>query len=210
MDTVAQKLAASMLEIGAVLLAPDKPFTWASGWRSPIYTDSRRILSYPELRSWVADALAERVKQAWGEVETVAGVATGAIAHGVLVAERLGKPFIYVRSKPKDHGTGALVEGVLAPGTKLVVVEDMVSTGKSSLEAVDALRAAGADVVGMVALFTYGFDLAAERFADKGVALSTLSCYQAILEAGLSAGTLRTQDLETLREWRRSPSTWGQ
>lgn len=210
MDTTATRLASSMLEIGAVLLSPDKPFTWASGWRSPIYTDSRRILSFPALRSWVADRLAERVAGLYPGAETVAGVATGAISHGVLVAERLGKPFIYVRSKPKDHGTGARVEGLLVPGTRVVVVEDMVSTGKSSLEAVDALREAGAEVLGMVALFTYGFDLAAERFSAAGVHLDTLSSYQAILEAGLSSGTLKEQDTETLREWRRSPSTWGQ
>ena len=209
MDTTAYRLAASMLEIGAVLLSPEKPFTWASGWHSPIYTDSRRILSVPALRSWVADCLAERIAARYPEAETIAGVATGAIAHGVLVAERLGKPFVYVRSKPKDHGIGALVEGTLPPGTKVVVVEDMISTGKSSLEAVEALRGAGADVLGMVALFTYGFDLAAERFAADGVTLETLSSYQAILDAALAAGRLRDQDIETLRAWRRDPSAWA-
>lgn len=208
MDTTAHHLAASMLELGAVLLAPEKPFTWASGWLSPIYTDSRRILSAPALRSWVADRLAERIAVLYPEAETIAGVATGAIAHGVLVAERLGKPFVYVRSKPKDHGTGALVEGTLPPGTRVVVVEDMISTGKSSLEAVAALRGAGAEVLGMLALFTYGFDLAAQRFAESGVALETLSSYQAILDAALAAGKLRDADMETLRAWRRDPSAW--
>ena len=209
MDTTARHLAASMLEIGAVLLSPEKPFTWASGWRSPIYTDSRRILSEPALRSWVADRLAERVSALYPEAGTVAGVATGAIAHGVLVAERLGKPFIYVRSKPKDHGTGARVEGRLLPGTKVVVIEDMVSTGKSSLEAVEALREAGAEVLGMVALFTYGFDLAAERFTASGVALDTLSSYPAILEAAVASGKLQDTDLEMLQTWRKDPSAWG-
>ena len=203
-------MAVSMLDIGAVLLAPERPFTWASGWRSPIYTDSRRILSEPSLRGWVADRLAERIAALYPEAETIAGVATGAIAHGVLVAERLGKPFIYVRSKPKDHGTGALVEGALLPGAKVVVVEDMISTGKSSLEAVEALRGAGAEVLGMLARFSYGFDLAARRFAESGVALETLSSYQAILDAALAAGKLQDADVETLRSWRRDPSGWGQ
>jgi len=199
-----------MLEIGAVLLRPDEPFIWASGWHSPIYTDSRRIISVPSLRSYVADAISEKVRSLYPEADVVAGVATGAIAHGALVADRLGKPFIYVRSKPKDHGTGSQVEGMLAPGAKVVVVEDMVSTGKSSLEAVDALRQAGAEVLGMIAIFTYGFDLAAERFAEKHVALNTLSDYNAIVEVARETGYIKEEYYDILREWRSSPSTWQQ
>ena len=197
-----------MLEIGAVLLRPDEPFIWASGWHSPIYTDSRRIISVPSLRSYVADAITEKVRSLYPEADVVAGVATGAIAHGALVADRLGKPFIYVRSKPKDHGTGSQVEGMLAPGAKVVVIEDMVSTGKSSLEAVDALRQAGAEVLGMIAIFTYGFDLAAERFAEKHVPLNTLSDYNAIVEVARETGYIKEEYYDILREWRSSPSTW--
>lgn len=199
-----------MLEIGAVLLRPDEPFIWASGWHSPIYTDSRRIISVPTLRSYVADAITEKVRSLYPEADVVAGVATGAIAHGALVADRLGKPFIYVRSKPKDHGTGSQVEGMLAPGAKVVVIEDMVSTGKSSLEAVDALRQAGAEVLGMIAIFTYGFDLAAERFAEKHVPLNTLSDYNAIVEVARETGYIKEEYYDILREWRSSPSTWQQ
>lgn len=199
-----------MLEIGAVLLRPDEPFIWASGWHSPIYTDSRRIISVPSLRSYVADAITEKVRSLYPEADVVAGVATGAIAHGALVADRLGKPFIYVRSKPKDHGTGSQVEGMLAPGAKVVVIEDMVSTGKSSLEAVDALRQAGAEVLGMIAIFTYGFDLAAERFAEKHVPLNTLSDYNAIVEVARETGYIKEEYYDILREWRSSPSTWQQ
>ncbi|MBR5385692.1 MAG: orotate phosphoribosyltransferase [Bacteroidales bacterium] len=208
MQTVERTLASSMLEIGAVLLRPDEPFIWASGWHSPIYTDSRRIISVPSLRSYVADAITEKVRSLYPEADVVAGVATGAIAHGALVADRLGKPFIYVRSKPKDHGTGSQVEGMLAPGAKVVVIEDMVSTGKSSLEAVDALRQAGAEVLGMIAIFTYGFDLAAERFAEKHVPLNTLSDYNAIVEVARETGYIKEEYYDILREWRSSPSTW--
>ncbi|MBQ4306743.1 MAG: orotate phosphoribosyltransferase, partial [Bacteroidales bacterium] len=175
MDTIDRKLAAGLLRIGAVLLRPDEPFTWASGWRSPIYCDNRRILSDPELRSMVAEAFAAKVAELYPEAEVLAGVATGAIAHGVLVADRMCKPFVYVRPKPKDHGTGSQIEGKLPEGAKVVVIEDLISTGMSSLAAVDALRKAGADVLGMVAIFTYGFDLASERFKEAGVPLATLS-----------------------------------
>ena len=157
-----KKLAKSLMDIHAILLRPDQPFTWASGWHSPIYCDNRRILSHPELRSQVAGWLAEKAMELYPEAEVVAGVATGAIAHGVLAADRMAKPFVYVRPKPKDHGTGSQIEGELQPGKKVVVIEDLISTGMSSLAAVKALREAGADVLGMVAIFTYGFDLAAQ------------------------------------------------
>ena len=183
-----KKLAKSLMDIHAILLRPDQPFTWASGWHSPIYCDNRRILSHPELRSQVAGWLAEKAMELYPEAEVVAGVATGAIAHGVLAADRMAKPFVYVRPKPKDHGTGSQIEGELQPGKKVVVIEDLISTGMSSLAAVKALREAGADVLGMVAIFTYGFDLAAQRFAEDKVELTTLSDYSALVETASETG----------------------
>ncbi len=209
MKHIDRKLAEGLLRIGAVLLRPDEPFTWASGWRSPIYCDNRRILSDPELRSMVAEAFAERVSELYPEAEVVAGVATGAIAHGVLAADRLGKPFVYVRPKPKDHGTGSQIEGNLPEGAKVVVIEDLISTGMSSLAAVDALRKAGAEVLGMVAIFTYGFDLAADRFKEAGVRLSTLSNYGSLIDEATSAGVVKASDAEVLRSWRLNPANWG-
>ena len=208
MDSIERKLAAGLLDIGAVLLRPDSPFTWASGWHSPIYCDNRRIFSDPALRSFVAEALASRASELYPDAEVVAGVATGAIAHGVLAADRMGKPFVYVRPKPKDHGTGSQIEGVLPRGAKVVVIEDLVSTGMSSLAAVDALRSAGAEVLGMVAVFTYGFGVAAEAFASKGVQLSTLSNYGALIEEATEAGYIKPADKEVLRRWREDPAGW--
>ena len=209
MEHIDRKLAAGLLRIGAVLLRQDEPFTWASGWRSPIYCDNRRILSDPQLRSMVAEAFAEKVTALYPEAEVVAGVATGAIAHGVLAADRLGKPFVYVRPKPKDHGTGSQIEGNLPEGAKVVVIEDLISTGMSSLAAVDALRKAGAEVLGMVAIFTYGFDLAADRFKEAGVRLSTLSNYGSLIDEATSAGVVKASDAEVLRSWRLNPANWG-
>lgn len=204
-----KKLAKSLMDIKAVLLRPEQPFTWASGWHSPIYCDNRRILSHPELRAQVAEWLAEKAMELYPEAEVVAGVATGAIAHGVLAADRMKKPFVYVRPKPKDHGTGSQIEGELAPGKKVVVIEDLISTGMSSLAAVKALRDAGADVLGMVAIFTYGFDLAAQRFAEENVKLDTLSCYSALVEVAGETGYISTSAAESLHEWRANPSEWG-
>ena len=197
------------MDIKAVLLRPEQPFTWASGWHSPIYCDNRRILSHPELRAQVAEWLAEKAMELYPEAEVVAGVATGAIAHGVLAADRMKKPFVYVRPKPKDHGTGSQIEGELAPGKKVVVIEDLISTGMSSLAAVKALRDAGADVLGMVAIFTYGFDLAAQRFAEENVKLDTLSCYSALVEVAGERGYISASAAEALHEWRANPSEWG-
>ena len=202
-------LARSLMDLGAVLLRPSAPFTWASGWHSPIYCDNRRILSSPQVRSFVAQALADEAARLYPEAEVVAGVATGAIAHGVLAADRLGKPFVYVRPKPKDHGTGSQIEGVLEPGRKVVVIEDLISTGMSSLAAVDALRKAGADVLGMVAIFTYGFDVAREAFEKAGVRLTTLSCYSVLAEEARDRGYLDQEGFKTLQAWRESPSTWN-
>lgn len=204
-----KKLAKSLMDIKAVLLRPEQPFTWASGWHSPIYCDNRRILSHPELRAQVAEWLAEKAMELYPEAEVVAGVATGAIAHGVLAADRMKKPFVYVRPKPKDHGTGSQIEGELAPGKKVVVIEDLISTGMSSLAAVKALRDAGADVLGMVAIFTYGFDLAAQRFAEENVKLDTLSCYSALVEVAGETGYISASAAKSLHEWRANPSEWG-
>lgn len=209
MENIDRKLASELLRIKAVLLRPDEPFTWASGWHSPIYCDNRRILSDPELRSKVAGWLAETAVRECPEADIVAGVATGAIAHGVLAADRMKKPFVYVRPKPKDHGTGSQIEGVLPKGSKVVVIEDLISTGMSSLAAVKALRDAGAEVLGMVAIFTYGFDLAARRFEEEVVRLKTLSCYDALIEAATATGYVKESDVEVLRQWRNNPSEWN-
>ena len=210
MNTVSidRKLASELLRIKAVLLRPDDPFTWASGWHSPIYCDNRKIFSDPALRSFVADALAAKAMELYPEADVVAGVATGAIAHGVLAADRMGKPFVYIRPKPKDHGTKSQIEGVLPEGAKVVVIEDLVSTGMSSLAAVDALREAGAEVLGMVAVFTYGFPAAQESFEAKGVRLATLSNYGALIEEATLAGYVSPSDSEILRQWRQDPAGW--
>ena len=207
--TVDKTLAKSLMDIKAVLLRPQDPFTWASGWHSPIYCDNRRILSHPELRSSVADWLAEKAMELYPEAEIVAGVATGAIAHGVLAADRMQRPFVYVRPKPKDHGTGSQIEGELPKGKKVVFIEDLISTGMSSLAAVKALREAGADVLGMVAIFTYGFDLASQRFAEEGVRLDTLSNYGVLVSVASETGYITAEDEELLHKWRESPDTWG-
>lgn len=210
MESVGRLLAGHLMEIKAVLLRPAEPFVWASGWHSPIYCDNRRILSYPEIRDKVAFWMAEIIREKYPEAEIVAGVATGAIAHGMLVADRLGKPFIYVRPKPKDHGTGSQIEGILEKGRKVVVVEDLISTGMSSLAAVRALENAGAEVLGMTAIFTYGFNVAVQNFKEAGVALDTLSDYSALLEAAKETGYIKENEYNVLQQWRIAPDTWGQ
>lgn len=208
-SSIDKKLAKALMDIKAVLLRPQEPFTWASGWHSPIYCDNRRILSHPELRAQVAQWLADKAMELYPEAEVVAGVATGAIAHGVLAADRMRKPFVYVRPKPKDHGTGSQIEGELAPGKKVVVIEDLISTGMSSLAAVKALRDAGAEVLGMVAIFTYGFDLAAQRFEEDKVRLDTLSNYSALVDVASETGYISSAAKTLLHEWRENPSEWG-
>lgn len=207
--SIDKKLAKSLMDIKAVLLRPQEPFTWASGWHSPIYCDNRRILSHPELRAQVAQWLADKAMELYPEAEVVAGVATGAIAHGVLAADRMKKPFVYVRPKPKDHGTGSQIEGELTLGKKVVVIEDLISTGMSSLAAVKALRDAGAQVLGMVAIFTYGFDLAAQRFKEDKVRLDTLSNYSALVDVASETGYISSAAKSLLHEWRENPSEWG-
>ena len=201
-------MAEKLLSIKAIKLQPMNPFTWASGWNSPIYTDNRKTLSYPDVRSFIKVELSRLILENFRDVDAVAGVATGAIAVGALVADDLSLPYVYVRSTPKDHGLENLIEGTLKPGQKVVVIEDLVSTGMSSLKAVDAIRAAGCEVVGMLAIFTYGFPVAEERFKQAGVKLITLSNYNAMIEAAIKTGDIRDEDAETLKEWREDPENW--
>lgn len=208
MKNVARLLAEKLLKISALKLQPANPFVWASGWNSPIYTDNRRTLSYPEVRSFIKVELTRTIMEQFPDAEAIAGVATGAIAQGALVADMLGLPYAYVRSTPKDHGLENLIEGDLRQGQKVVVIEDLVSTGKSSLKAVEAIRNAGCEVAGMVALFTYGFPVAEENFADAGVKFVTLSNYNAMLEVALSTKYITEADLETLHQWREDPANW--
>lgn len=209
MSNVQNQVAEKLLSIQAVKLQPSNPFTWASGWKSPIYCDNRKTLAYPEIRTLIKEELANIIREKYNDADVVAGVATGAIAQGALVADLLGKPFVYVRSAAKDHGMGNLIEGELKAGQKVVVVEDLISTGGSSLKAVNALREAGAEVMGMVAIFTYGFPLAAEQFAAAKVNLTTLSNYEAVLQHLLEKKVIGESELATLKEWRKSPETWG-
>ncbi len=202
------KVAGKLLEIKAIKLSPENPFTWASGWFSPIYCDNRKLLSYPEARKLVYESFAETIAAKYPEAEVIAGVATGAIAHGVLAAEAMGKPFIYVRSTAKGHGLSNQIEGEYKAGQKVVVVEDLVSTGGSSLQAVEALRDAGCEVLGMVAIFTYQFPLAADNFAKANCELTTLSDYSSLLEVALESDYIKSGDVETLKEWREAPSEW--
>ena len=208
MKQLARLLAEKLLSIKAIKLQPMNPFTWASGWNSPIYTDNRKTLSYPDVRSFIKVELSRLILENFRDVDAVAGVATGAIAVGALVADDLSLPYVYVRSTPKDHGLENLIEGTLKPGQKVVVIEDLVSTGMRSLKAVDAIRAAGCEVVGMLAIFPYGFPVAEERFKQAGVKLITLSNYNAMIEAAIKTGDIRDEDAETLKEWREDPENW--
>ena len=197
------------MDIKAIKLQPNDPFTWASGWKSPIYTDNRKTLGYPDVRSFVKLELCHAIQEHFPEAEAVAGVATGAIAQGALVADELGLPYCYVRPKPKDHGMGNQVEGEINQGVKVVVVEDLISTGGSSLKAVEALRQYGVEVIGMVASFTYGFPVAEEAFAAAGVKLITLSNYEAVIEEAAKTGYIKEEDKQVLAEWRKDPTKWG-
>ncbi|MBO4810496.1 MAG: orotate phosphoribosyltransferase [Prevotella sp.] len=209
MDTIKKIFAQKLLEVKAVKLQPTEPFTWASGWKSPIYTDNRKTLSFPRLRSFVKIELCHLIQEHFPEAEAVAGVATGAIAQGALVAEELGMPFCYVRPKPKDHGMGNQIEGVVPQGAKVVVVEDLISTGGSSLKAVEALRQAGLQVVGMVASFTYGFPVAAEAFSQAGVVLHTLSDYEHVVAEAARTGYITEEQMPVLAAWRQNPAEWA-
>ena len=209
MNTLESIFAAKLLNVKAIKLQPANPFTWASGWKSPFYCDNRKTLSFPDLRTFVKVELTRTILENFPEAEAVAGVATGAIAQGALVADALGLPFAYVRSKAKDHGMANLIEGELQPGTKAVVVEDLISTGGSSLKAVGALRAAGYEVVGMVASYTYGFPIAEQAFADADVKLITLTNYEAVVAEALRTGYIADDQVPMLHEWRKDPAHWN-
>ena len=205
----AKKTAELLLQIKAIKLSPEEPYTWASGWKSPIYCDNRVSLSYPPVRVYLKEQMAKIVEDEFGKPDVIAGVATGAIAIGVLVAQELGVPFVYVRPEPKKHGRKNQIEGVLESGQNVVVIEDLISTGKSSLAAVEALKEAGATVKGMVAIFSYGFEVASQNFKDQNVNLSTLSNYEILLEQALDSQYISQKELSLLRDWRSNPGEWN-
>ena len=208
MSTVEKIFAEKLLKVKAIKLQPEQPFTWASGWKSPFYCDNRKTLAFPALRTFVKPQLSRIVAERYPEADAIAGVATGAIAQGALVADELALPFAYVRSKPKDHGMANLIEGDLQPGMKVVVVEDLISTGGSSLKAVEALRQHGCEVLGMVAAYTYGFPVAEEAFAAAGVTLTTLTNYEAVVETALQTGYIEQSHVPMLAAWRKDPANW--
>ena len=209
MENSAKRTAEYLLQINAIKLQPSNPFTWASGWKSPIYCDNRKTLSFPKVRSFIRDSFAALITELYPDADLVAGVATGAIAHGALAADKLGKPFIYVRSEAKEHGLGNQIEGYFVKGQKVVVIEDLISTGGSSLNAVRALRNAGCEVLGMIAIFTYEFRKATDGFATENCKLNTLSNYSTLIETAVRTGYVTESDVETLKKWRENPSVWG-
>lgn len=205
----AKKTAEILLQINAIKLKPNQPFTWASGWKSPIYCDNRIILSFPPIRNFVREAMAKQIEKQFGKPDVIAGVATGAIGVGMLVAEYMGLPFIYVRPEAKSHGRQNQIEGFFEHGQNVVVIEDLISTGKSSLNAVEALRSSGLNVKGMVAIFSYGFELATQNFKEQNVTLYTLSNYESLLEQALETSYISEKDLKTLTEWNANPAEWN-
>ncbi len=209
MKTLEKIFAEKLLKIKAIKLQPENPFTWASGWKSPFYCDNRKTLSYPSLRNFVKLELSRLILENFPECDAIAGVATGAIPQGALVADELYLPFVYVRAKPKDHGLENLIEGELKPGMKVVVVEDLISTGGSSLKACEAIRRDGCEVVGMVASYTYGFDVAKKAFKAANVQLLTLTNYEAVVEAAVATGYIQPCDVEILNAWRKDPANWN-
>jgi orotate phosphoribosyltransferase len=207
---IAQQVAEFLLQIKAIKLQPNNPFTWASGWKSPIYCDNRVTLSHPIIRTYIRQQLTRLIQEEFGSVSCIAGVATAGIPQGTLVAQELGLPFIYVRSKPKEHGTGSLIEGDASlTGKRVVVIEDLISTGKSSLQAVEALRAAGYDVAGLAAIFTYGFDVAADNFKQANCPFFTLSNYGALIKYAGQNQYISETDVDILKKWREDPAVWG-
>jgi len=204
-----QQVAEFLLQIKAIKLQPNNPFTWASGWKSPIYCDNRITLSHPTARTYIRQQLTQLIQEKFGSVGCIAGVATAGIPQGVLVAQELGLPFIYVRSKPKEHGTGSMIEGDNMAGKRVVVIEDLISTGKSSLQAVEALRDAGYDVAGLAAIFTYGFDIATENFNEAKCQFVTLSNYTALIKYAEINQYISADDTTVLKQWRENPSVWG-
>ena len=208
MRTLEKLFAEKLLKVKAIKLQPSNPFTWASGWKSPFYCDNRKTLSYPALRNFVKLEICRTVLEKFGQVDAIAGVATGAIAQGALVAEELNLPFVYVRSSPKDHGLENLIEGELRPGMKVVVIEDLISTGGSSLKAVEAIRRDGCEVIGMVASYTYGFPVAIEAFKNAKVELVTLTNFEAVREVAVKTGYINEEDVALLDAWRKDPAHW--
>ncbi|AZJ36277.1 orotate phosphoribosyltransferase [Tenacibaculum singaporense] len=206
----AKKTAELLLQIKAIKLSPQEPFTWASGWKSPIYCDNRITLSYPPVRNFLKQEIAKLVEEKHGKPDVIAGVATGAIAIGILVAQELGVPFVYVRPEPKKHGRQNQIEGHIESGQNVVVIEDLISTGKSSLNAVKALKEAHANVKGMIAIFSYGFNIATENFKNDKVELTTLSNYEHLLEQALDSKYITSEEFRTLEDWRIAPSEWNQ
>ena len=204
-----QRIAEKLLQSKAVKLQPNSPFTWASGWKSPIYCDNRKTLSYPNIRDFIKSELSNMVFTEFPDAEVIAGVATAGIPHGALVADLLKMPFIYVRSKPKAHGMGNQIEGHLEEGKKVLVIEDLISTGKSSMEAIVALREAGAKIEGLCSVFTYGFNVSKELFEKENIPVNSLSNYNALLESALEQKVIQASDMEVLQTWRENPSAWG-
>jgi orotate phosphoribosyltransferase len=208
MNETSKKTSEYLLQIKAIILEPAKPFTWASGWKSPIYCDNRKTLSYPGVRSFIRNTFVEIAREKYPQTEIIAGVATGAIAQGVLVAQELDVPFVYVRSGAKSHGLGNKIEGVVKKGQNVLVIEDLISTGGSSLNAVFALREAECNVIGMLAIFTYGFTLAEDNFKKAQCHLTTLSNYTDLVDIALESGYIDEDHLETLKTWRKDPGNW--
>lgn len=208
MKLIEKQVANKLLRVKAVKLQPRNPFIWASGWKSPIYCDNRKTLSYPQIRTYIKTQIARLILENYPDVEVIAGVATGAIAQAALVADELGLPMIYIRPTPKDHGLENLIEGDLRPRQKVVVIEDLISTGGSSLKAVDAIRNDGSEVLGMIAIFSYNFPVAEEKFKNAKVKLTTLCNYNAVLAEALATNYITEDDMATLNQWRMDPSTW--
>lgn len=209
MKVLEKAVAEKLLKIKAIKLQPKNPFIWASGWESPIYCDNRKTLSYPQIRTFIKIEIARLIMELYPDVDVIAGVATGAISQGALVADALGLPFIYIRPTPKDHGLENMIEGDLKPKQKVVVIEDLISTGGSSLKAVDAIRNDGSEVLGMIAIFSYGFPVAEQKFKAAKVKLTTLCNYESLVSEALATNYISEEDVATLKEWRQNPAIWG-
>lgn len=207
-NDVAENVAKSLLQVKAVKLSPKKPFTWASGWKSPIYCDNRLTLSYPQIRTYIRQEFVKMIQDEVGHIDLIAGVATGGIAIGALVAQEMGLPFAYVRSSQKEHGLTNQVEGIVESGQRVVVIEDLISTGSSSMKAVEALRAKECNVKAMIAIFDYGFDVAAQRFKDAKCRMMSLSNYDALIDYAHNADLLNKSDFTELKKWREAPEKW--
>ena len=208
-DESALKIAEFLLQIKAIKLQPNKPFTWASGWKSPIYCDNRVTLSYPKVRTYIRQQFVNAINEKFGKPDVIAGVATGGIAQGALVAQEMGLPFVYVRSEAKKHGLTNMIEGVVEKGQSVVVIEDLISTGGSSLKAVEALCEKGCEVKGMAAIFTYGFKTATDSFKKAKCGLVTLSDYETLIKQALKSNYITEKDLKSLKEWRENPAEWN-